>query len=378
VSGTGHVAFKRSYSRSARSDRKITSYQAAPQELVAPISEVLMNDMLRWTVQAMPKAELHIHIEGSLEPELIFALARRNNVTLPYASVDALRSAYAFTDLQSFLDIYYAGASVLLTEQDFYDMTRAYLERANADNVRHAEIFFDPQTHTARGVAISAVINGIDRALHDAKIQWGISGGLILCFLRHLSEEDAFTTLAQALPYRDKFIGVGLDSSERGHPPEKFARVFTRCKELGLHLVAHAGEEGPPEYIVTALDLLQVERIDHGVRCLQDAALTQRLAQDQVPLTVCPLSNIKLRVFDRMHDHNLLKLLDAGIMATINSDDPAYFGGYINDNFIAAFEALPLSRRHARQLARNSFAASFLEPAAKQRYLEEVDAFFER
>jgi adenosine deaminase len=335
-----------------------------------------MNPTLRQIVQTMPKAELHIHIEGSLEPELIFALAKRNDVTLPYASVAQLREAYAFSDLQSFLDIYYAGASVLLTELDFYDMTWAYLQRAHADQVRHAEIFFDPQTHTARGVAFSAVIDGIARALADARTQWGMSGALIMCFLRHLPEEEAFATLEQALPHRDKFIGVGLDSSERGHPPEKFARVFARCRELGLRLVAHAGEEGPPAYIETALDLLRVERIDHGVRCLEDVGLTQRLAREQVPLTVCPLSNIKLRVFDRLEQHNLLQLLDAGIVATVNSDDPAYFGGYINDNFVAAFDALPLQMRHARQLARNSFSAAFLDAPGRQRYLDEVDEFF--
>jgi adenosine deaminase len=328
------------------------------------------------TLKGMPKAELHIHIEGSLEPELIFALAERNQVTLKYASVEALRQAYAFTDLQSFLDIYYAGASVLLKEQDFFDMTWAYLERAHADNVRHTEIFFDPQTHTERGVPFATVIGGIDRALRQAQTQWGMSSALILCFLRHLSEDEAFATLEQALPHRDKFIGVGLDSSERGHPPEKFARVFARCRELGLHLVAHAGEEGPPEYIRTALDLLQVERIDHGVRCLEDPELTARLAREQVALTVCPLSNIKLRVFDRMPDHNLRRLLDAGLRVTINSDDPAYFGGYVNDNYIATFDALGLDRAHARRLARDSFAASFLPAAAKQKYLDEVEAFF--
>jgi adenosine deaminase len=335
-----------------------------------------MNHFLRRTLCAMPKAELHIHIEGSLEPELIFALAERNKVKLPYSSVDELRRAYAFTDLQSFLNIYYAGASVLQTERDFYDMTWAYLQRAAAENVRHAEIFFDPQTHTARGVAFSAVIGGIHRALTDAQTRFGISGSLIMCFLRHLSEQDAFDVLELALPHRDRFIGVGLDSSEKGHPPEKFARVFARCRELGLRLVAHAGEEGPPEYIRTALDLLRVERIDHGVRCLDDAELTQRLARERMPLTVCPLSNIKLRVFDRLDDHNLLKLLDAGIAVTINSDDPAYFGGYINDNFVATFDALPLQREHARQLARNSFEASFLDGKTKQGYLAEVDAFF--
>jgi adenosine deaminase len=288
--------------------------------------------------------------------------------------VEQLRTAYAFHDLQSFLDIYYAGASVLLTEQDFFDMTAAYLQKAVADHVRHTEIFFDPQTHTARGVPMATVINGIHRACQAA--QPAISATLILCFLRHLPEQDAFDTLEQALPYRDKFIGVGLDSSERGHPPEKFARVFARCKELGLHLVAHAGEEGPPAYIETALDVLQVERIDHGVRCLEDAALTQRLVKEQMPLTVCPLSNLKLRVFDRLSDHNLLKLLEQGVLATINSDDPAYFGGYINDNFVATFEALPLGLHHAQQLARNSFIAAFLPKEVKQGYLDEVDAFF--
>ncbi|HEX7646197.1 MAG TPA: adenosine deaminase [Noviherbaspirillum sp.] len=335
-----------------------------------------MDDKLRELLQKMPKAELHIHIEGSLEPELIFALAERNGVKLNYPSVDALRRAYAFTDLQSFLDIYYAGASVLLKEQDFYDMTWAYLQRARADNVKHAEIFFDPQTHTDRGVPFATAINGIDRALQDARREWGMSSALIMCFLRHLSEEEAFKTLEQALPFRDKFVGVGLDSSERGHPPEKFARVFARCKELGLHLVAHAGEEGPPEYIRTALDLLKVERIDHGVRCLEDRELTARLVRERIPLTVCPLSNIKLRVFDQTKDHNLLQLLDAGLVATVNSDDPAYFGGYMNENFLQMFEALPLGREHARTLARNSFDASFIDDATRRRFLDEVDACF--
>jgi len=332
-----------------------------------------MNNVpLRDIVQRMPKAELHIHIEGSLEPELIFALAERNGVALAYPSVDALRAAYAFTDLQSFLDIYYAGASVLLHEQDFYDMTAAYLQRAAADNVRHTELFFDPQTHTARGVPMATVIDGIYRACQDSPV----SATLILCFLRHLSEDDAFATLEAALPLRDKFIGIGLDSSEVGHPPEKFARVFARCKELGFHLVAHAGEEGPPAYIETALDVLHVERIDHGVRCLEDAALTARLAREQIALTVCPLSNIKLRVFDTMDRHNLLQLLDAGLAVTINSDDPAYFGGYLNANYLATFDALPLTAAHARTLARNSFNAAFLSAEQKQRHLDAVDAFF--
>jgi adenosine deaminase len=335
-----------------------------------------MNTALIAVVKNMPKAELHIHIEGSLEPELIFALAHRNGVVLNYPSIEGLRAAYAFTDLQSFLDIYYAGASVLLTEQDFYDMTWAYLERAHADNVLHTELFFDPQTHTARGVEFGIVVNGIQRALKDAHAEWSMTGGLIMCFLRHLSEEEAFLTLQQALPYREHIIGIGLDSSERGHPPEKFARVFARCKELGFHLVAHAGEEGPPAYIETALDLLQVERIDHGVRCIEDPVLMQRLVREAMPLTVCPLSNIKLCVFEKMDQHNLLTLLDAGLIITINSDDPAYFGGYMNDNFVAVVEALPVQRHHAQQLARNSFSAAFIDADLKQKYLLQVDAFF--
>lgn len=330
------------------------------------------DEQLRQLVTGMPKAELHIHIEGSLEPELIFALAQRNGVTLAYDSVEALRAAYAFSDLQSFLDIYYAGASVLLHEQDFYDMTAAYLKRAEQDNVRHAEIFFDPQTHTARGVSIATVINGIWRACQDSPV----STGLILCFLRHLSEEEAIATLDDAMPHLPRLIGVGLDSSEVGNPPEKFARVFQRARELGMHLVAHAGEEGPPAYIESALDILQVERIDHGVRCVEDPALVARLVREQMALTVCPLSNIKLRVFDEMSGHNLRDLLDANLAATVNSDDPAYFGGYINANFIAAFEALPLTRDHARTLARNSFNAAFVDDTRKRAWLAEVDAFF--
>ncbi len=330
-------------------------------------------------LRAMPKAELHIHIEGSLEPELIFALAERNGVQLPYASVEALRSAYAFTDLQSFLDIYYAGASVLLKEEDFYDMARAYLQRAAADNVLHTEIFFDPQTHTARGVPIEVVVAGLHRACADAQAELGISSALILCFLRHLSEEDALQTLEAALPLRDKFIGVGLDSSEMGHPPEKFARVFARCRELGLHLVAHAGEEGPPAYIWSALDVLKVERIDHGVQAAQDAALMQRLADERVALTVCPLSNQKLRVFPDLADHNLKQLLDAGLAVTVNSDDPAYFGGYINDNFVQLFEAVPaLTAKDAYHLAFNSFEASFAPQPAKHAWQHALKACFER
>ena len=337
-----------------------------------------MTNPLDTILQQMPKAELHMHVEGSLEPEMIFALARRNNVTLDYESVEALREAYDFKDLQSFLDVYYAGASVLLQEQDFFEMTWAYLQRAQADNVLHAEIFFDPQTHLERGVGIGTVIDGIDRALRLGQVQLGISCGLILCFLRHLSEEEAMATLELALPYREKFIGIGLDSSERGHPPEKFAQVFARAGALGLHRVAHAGEEGPPAYITSALDVLRVERIDHGVRCTEDAALTARLARQQVALTVCPLSNVKLRVFEAMAGHNMLQLLEAGILATVNSDDPAYFGGYVNANFEALFDALPLQRHHAYQLARNSFTAAFLPDAVKQDYIARLDAFFQQ
>ena len=328
-------------------------------------------------LRAMPKAELHIHIEGSLEPELIFRLAQRNGVALPYASVDALRAAYAFQDLQSFLDIYYAGASVLLKEADFFDMAWAYFERAAADNVVHAELFFDPQTHTARGVPMQTVIVGLHHACQRAHVEFGLSAKLILCFLRHLSEEAAFATLEQALPYRQHFIGVGLDSGERGNPPEKFARVFARCRELGLHVVAHAGEEGPPAYIETALDVLKVERIDHGVRCLEDPALVRRLAASRMPLTVCPLSNVKLCVFDSMAGHNLAQLLEAGLCATVNSDDPAYFGGYLNANFVETFAALPaLGAREAWQLASNSFDASFAPAADKARWQAALSAAF--
>ncbi len=337
------------------------------------ISPIRLPDLLR----RMPKAELHIHIEGSLEPELIFALAARNGVVLPYASVDALRQAYAFTNLQSFLDIYYAGASVMLTEQDFFDMAWAYLERATADNVVHAEIFFDPQTHTARGVSMETVINGLHRACAKAPGALGINATLIMCFLRHLSEEEAFQTLEQAMPLRDKFIGVGLDSSELGHPPEKFARVFARCRELGLHLVAHAGEEGPPAYIWTALDLLKVERIDHGIQSVKDAALMGRLARDRIPLTVCPLSNLKLRVFPTLADHNLGQLFDAGLVATINSDDPAYFGGYMNENFVQTFAAIGLTAQHAYTLANNSFTASFIDDVQRRAYIDRLDACFD-
>ncbi|MDR3066206.1 MULTISPECIES: adenosine deaminase [Comamonas] len=327
-------------------------------------------------LRAMPKAELHMHIEGSLEPELIFALAQRNQISLAYDSVEALRAAYAFTDLQSFLDIYYAGASVLLHEQDFYDMARAYLDRAVADNVVHTEIFFDPQTHTERGVPMETVINGLYRACRDAQIEQGISSSLILSFLRHLSEESAMQTLEAALPLRDRFIGVGLDSSELGNPPEKFARVFARCRQLGLRLVAHAGEEGPPAYIWGALDALNVERIDHGVQSEQDALLMQRLVKEQIPLTVCPLSNLKLCVVKDLADHNLPRLLAAGLKVMINSDDPAYFGGYVNENYTQLFAATGMGAPEAYQLARNSLEASFASESQKQEWIARLDEVF--
>lgn len=328
-------------------------------------------------LRAMPKAELHLHIEGSLEPELIFRLAKRNGVTLAYPSVEALRAAYAFTDLQSFLDIYYAGASVLLREQDFFDLAWAYFERAAADNIVHAEIFFDPQTHTARGVPIEAVIQGLSHACRRAHAELGISAKLILCFLRHLSEDDALATFDAALPHRHHFIGVGLDSGERGNPPEKFARVFAKARAAGLHVVAHAGEEGPPEYIRAALDVLGAERIDHGVRCTEDPELVARLARERTPLTVCPLSNVKLCVFATLANHNLPALLGAGLCATINSDDPAYFGGYLNQNFVEIFAALPrLSARDAYRLARNSFEASFAPESDKARWIAALDDAF--
>ena len=345
----------------------------------SPLEHDAPNNALQALLRAMPKAELHIHIEGSLEPELIFALARRNGVALAYPSVQALRQAYAFSDLQSFLDIYYAGASVLLQEQDFFDMTWAYLLRAQADGVVHAELFFDPQTHTDRGVPMATVIHGLSRACRQARSELGISAALILCFLRHLSEDAALATLDAALPYREHFIGVGLDSSERGHPPEKFENVFARARGLGLHTVAHAGEEGPPAYIWSALDVLQVQRIDHGVRCVEDPALVQHLAATRMPLTVCPLSNVKLCVFKTLADHNLPALLDAGLCATINSDDPAYFGGYLLDNYVQTFDALPqLGRQQAYTLARNSLEASFAPLDDKARWVAALDAVFGR
>ncbi|OHC29865.1 MAG: adenosine deaminase [Pseudomonadales bacterium RIFCSPLOWO2_12_59_9] len=312
--------------------------------------------MYDW-LNALPKAELHLHLEGSLEPELLFALAARNQITLPWADVETLRKAYAFNNLQEFLDLYYQGADVLRTEQDFYDLTWAYLQKCQAQNVIHVEPFFDPQTHTDRGIPFEVVLNGIQQALKDGQQQLGISSGLILSFLRHLSEEAAFATLEQALPFRDAFIAVGLDSSELGHPPSKFERVFAKARSEGLLAVAHAGEEGPPEYIWQALDLLKVSRIDHGVRAAEDPRLIQRLIDEQIPLTVCPLSNTKLKVFEHMGQHNILKLLEMGVKVTVNSDDPAYFGGYVTENFMALHDGLGMSREQAQKLAQNSLDA---------------------
>ena len=339
-------------------------------KLVAP-------DRLPELLRRMPKAELHMHIEGSLEPELIFAMAQRNAVPLVYPDVESLRSAYVFGNLQGFLDIYHQGTLVLEVEQDFYDMTHAYLKRAAADTVLHTEIFFDTQTHTGHGLDAGVVINGLHRACFDAQAQFGMTASLILCFLRHLSEEEAFEALEQALPYRDKIVGIGLASSEMGHPPEKFAKVFARCRELGFRLVAHAGEEGPPAYIWSALDVLKVERIDHGVQAIKDATLMQRLVHDKIPLTVCPLSNLKLRVFPDLAHHNIGQMLDAGIIATINSDDPAYFGGYINENFTQTFAALGLTAQHGYTLARNSFDASFIDASVRSRHVQRLDEVFE-
>ncbi|MCO8086875.1 MULTISPECIES: adenosine deaminase [Acinetobacter] len=325
-------------------------------------------------IRALPKAELHVHIEGTFEPELMFAIAQRNNIAIPYQSVEEVKEAYNFHNLQSFLDIYYAGANVLVHEQDFYDLAWAYFEKCAEDQVVHTEMFFDPQTHTDRGIAFATVINGLQRACDDAQSKLGISSRLIMCFLRHLSEEAAFATLEQALPYKEQIIAVGLDSSEVGHPPAKFARVFAKAREYGFLVVAHAGEEGPPEYIWEALDLLKVNRIDHGVRSEEDPALMQRLIQDEMPLTVCPLSNLKLCVVQDMRQHNIRRLLQQGVKVTVNSDDPSYFGGYMNDNFIAITEALDLTADELKQLAINSFEASFLPAAQKQAWIEKIQA----
>jgi adenosine deaminase len=325
-------------------------------------------------VRELPKAELHVHIEGTLEPEMMFELARRNDIDLPFDSVDEIRRAYEFTSLQSFLDIYYQGAAVLVTEQDFYDLMLAYLERAHADGVRRSEIFFDPQTHTARGIDFSVFMNGFSRAIEDGAARWGISAALIMCFLRHLPPEEAVETLYQAEPFVDRLIGVGLDSSEVGNPPEWFAEAFRLAREAGLHAVAHAAEEGPPAYVTNALEVLEAERIDHGVRAEADTTVIDTLIRNQIPLTMCPLSNVKLRVFDEMGDHNLKRLLDIGVKVTINSDDPAYFGGYVLDNYLAAIEGLDLSMEEVVQLCRNSIEGSFLSAADKSGLLDALEA----
>lgn len=333
-----------------------------------------MTDLGRF-IAGLPKAELHIHIEGSLEPELMLALAQRNKVAVRYASVEALRAAYRFGNLQDFLDLYYQGMGVLQTEQDFHDLGMAYFSRAAGQNVRHAEVFFDPQGHTERGVAFKTVIDGLWSASQEAERKFGITSALILCFLRHLDEASAERTLDEALPWRDRIIAVGLDSSEKGHPPSKFQRVFARARGLGLLAVAHAGEEGPPDYVRQALDLLQARRVDHGIRAMEDPDLTARLAREQIPLTVCPLSNLRLCVVPDMASHPLKRMLDAGLVATVNSDDPAYFGGYIDENFQASQQALALTKEEIVTLARNGFRASFCDDAIKLKHLSEIDDY---
>ena len=323
-------------------------------------------------IQRLPKVELHLHIEGSLEPEMMFSLAAKHSIALPYASVDAVRAAYNFPDLQSFLDLYYAGCAVLRDRRDFYALAMAYFTRAHADNVVHAELFFDPQTHTARGIAMETVISGLRDAMDDAHRRYGITSELILCFLRHLSEEDAFATLEAAMPFRPEIIGVGLDSGEAGNPPAKFARVFAKARDVGLRAVAHAGEEGPAAYITDALDLLKVERVDHGVRCDEDPALVARLVRDRIPLTVCPLSNLKLCVVKDLAQHNFATLLRKGVAVTINSDDPAYFGGYIGENYRATAAALDLTADELTQCAENAARAAFMPATAKTGLLAKI------
>jgi adenosine deaminase len=325
-------------------------------------------------IRAVPKAELHLHIEGTLEPEMVLELARKHRISLRHGSVEALREAYCFTNLQSFLDVYYEAAQVLRDESDFHALTAAYLRRAHEDGVVHVELFFDPQTHIARGVPMAAIIAGIRGALIEGERALGISHRLILCFLRHLSAADAMATLEQALPHVAALTGVGLDSSEDGHPPAKFEAVFARARDAGLLAVAHAGEEGPPHYVAEALDLLKVRRIDHGVRSEEDPELLARLARERVPLTMCPLSNVRLRVFERIEDHNLKRLLERGLCVTVNSDDPAYFGGYVADNYLAVQRALGLSRDDLAQLASNSFEASFLPDSGKRAWQRRVRA----
>lgn len=335
-----------------------------------------MSESLQRLIDLAPKTELHLHIEGSFEPELMFALAERNRVDLPYDSVEEVRAAYQFDDLQSFLDLYYQGMSVLRTEQDYYDLTHAYLTRIHADRVVHTEVMFDPQAHLERGIAFDTVLNGIERALEEAERDWGISYRLILSFLRHLSEESAFETLAIAEPHLDRIHAIGLDSGEQGHPPEKFTRVFKRCRDLGLKLTNHAGEEGPPDYVWQALEQIQVDRIDHGNRAMEDAALVKVLAEKQMTLTVCPLSNLKLKVVREMADHPLPAMLEAGLKATVNSDDPAYFGGYINDNYRALIDHLPITREQLHQLLRNGFEGAWMADTDRKKYLNELDRLF--
>lgn len=328
-------------------------------------------------IKKLPKAELHLHIEGSLEPELMFRLAKKNNIEIPYKDIEDVRNAYNFTNLQTFLDIYYAGANVLITKDDFYDLTWEYVLKCVEDNVIHTEIFFDPQTHTARGIAFETVITGIKEALVDAKEQYGITSCIIMCFLRHLSQQDAFETLEQALAFKEDIIGVGLDSSELGNPPSKFTEVFKKAKDEGFKLVAHAGEEADFSYIYEALDLLDINRIDHGVQSIHSAALMQRLKEEQIPLTVCPNSNIELKVFDTYSEHNIKELLDFGLNISVHSDDPAYFKGYINQNFINLYENLPLSEDDIITLVKNSFRSSFIEDDLKETYLAKVDLALE-
>lgn len=326
-------------------------------------------------IAKLPKAELHLHIEGSLEPELMFSLAQKNTISLPYKTIEEVKHAYNFTSLQSFLDIYYAGANVLINESDFFDLTWAYLLRCHAQNICHTEIFFDPQTHTSRGIAFKTVIDGITKALQKGEQELGISSFLIMCFLRHLSEENAFETLKASLPFKDKIIGVGLDSSEVGHPPSKFQRLFLECKKVGYKIVAHAGEEGDSSYIWEAINLLQVERIDHGIRCDEDESLVKLLIEKQIPLTVCPLSNVKLRAVKNMQEHNILKLLRQGVLVTVNSDDPAYFGGYVNENYEAICDNLDLSKEELKTLASNSFKASFLSDERKKHFINQISQY---
>jgi adenosine deaminase len=328
-------------------------------------------------IEGIPKAELHLHIEGTFEPELMFEIARRNNVSIPYKSVEVLKNAYNFNNLQEFLDIYYAGASVLLHEQDFYDLTWAYLTKVHEQNLVHTEIFFDPQTHTDRGVSFDTVIQGIHNALADGQEKLGISSKIIMCFLRHLDEAAAFETLKQALPYKEWIAGVGLDSSEMGHPPSKFENVFSKALDEGFFTVAHAGEEGPAEYVWEAINLLKVSRIDHGNRSLDDDQLIQHIAETKIPLTVCPLSNLALKVVEDLKDHPLLQLLDSGLLVTINSDDPAYFGGYMNANYLQIATALNLSKKQITELAKNSFKASFLPDMEKEKLIHQVETYYQ-